>query len=149
MKAKIFIAPVRYTREKSLKDYMNSLKGAAPAEIVREAAHALFFKRRQFALEKEFRIVYVERLYDVSRSSFGSEFLLANDHSGWRRREELEMNLELKSRKIPVDPECLIRDVMIGPVSKEGIARVDALKRRLMQAGYKKVRRSLIYQPPD
>lgn len=147
-KAKIFIAPVRYTREKQLKEYMRSLR-IEPAEIAREAAHALFFKRRHFALEREFRIVYIERVYDVSRSPVNAEHLVWHEQFGWSHRHELEKNLDLVVRRIPVDADRLVTDVMIGPVRKECEANANSLKQRLKQAGYQKVRRSLIYQALD
>ena len=117
--AKVFIAPVGYTTTKELLRYRSSLT-TDPAEVAREAAHALTYKRLSFRFEKEVRVIWVDRMQQGG------------------------------GRLIPLDPASIIEDVMIGPVLEVDKARAERLKRELQNVGFKgRIRRSLIYKPPS
>lgn len=116
--AKVFVAPVGYVTTKELLRHRSSL-ATAPAEIAREAAHALTYKRLGFQYEKEVRILWIDR------SPVGV------------------------SRQIPVDAGLLIDEVMIGPVPEDQKERAHSVRQQLRDAGYKgQIKRSLIYRPP-
>ncbi len=116
--AKVFVAPVGYVTTKELLRHRSSLV-TTPAEVAREAAHALTYKRLGFRYEKEVRILWIDRSPDSD------------------------------SRRIPVDPGSLIDEVMIGPVPEDQQARAHAVRQLLKDAGYKgRIKRSLFYRPP-
>ncbi|WP_313912841.1 hypothetical protein [Tahibacter sp.] len=116
--AKVFFAPVGYAMTEELLRYRNSLT-SDPAEIAREAAHALTFKRLAFKFEKEVRVIWIDR------------------------------SLEGTFRRMPLDPNAFIERVMIGPVLENEVARAEAVRQELGKAGFQGVvQRSLIYRAP-
>jgi len=116
---KVFVAPVGYTTTKELLRYRSSLV-REPAEIAREAAHALTYKRLGFRFEQEVRLLWVDR---------------SPENPG--------------RRLVPVDPASLIEEIMIGPVLEADVPRAIELRRDLEAAGFKgSIKRSLMYQAP-
>ena len=114
---KVFVAPVSYTTTAELLRYKSSLKDD-PAEIAREAAHALTYKRLGFRYEKEVRIIVV-------------------DSSGLEG-----------GRRIALVPSALIEQIMIGPVPESEVKRASDLRERLKASFSGSIKRSLIYRPP-
>jgi len=115
---KVFMAPVGYTTTAELLRYRSSLT-TEPAEIAREAAHALTYKRLSFRFEKEVRVIWVDQVLGGG------------------------------SRLVPLAPTSVIEEIMIGPVLEADRARATQLKRELQDAGFQgRIRRSLMYRPP-
>lgn len=116
--AKVFFAPVSYATTAEILRYRESLNHDR-AEIAREAAHALTYKRLAFKFEKEVRIIWVDRL---AEGTF---------------------------RRMPLDPNALIERVMIGPVLESETARAEAVRRQVAEAGFHGVvQTSLMYRAP-
>lgn len=118
--AHVFLARVGYATTKALKIYSDSL-AAYPAQIPREVAHSLTFKRQTFSFEREIRLLWIDReCPDTSRS-------------------------------VNLPHGRLIDSILIGPVarSEQGQRGISELKKKIKELGYKrKLQHSLIYDLP-
>lgn len=122
--AKIFLAPVSYTSEKALRDFRRRLD-EEPADIAREAAHALCYKRSSFVFERELRVMWIDREY----------------------REVSEPRKMFK--EIELAPDDFIDQVMVAPVVDAQQGRADTLKEKIRLAGFgKQIVRSHLYRAP-
>ncbi len=146
-RAKIFLGKVQYCTESALKKHMNSLD-TNPAELEREAAHALLFKRSHFTFESEIRVIYTHRDYRLTRASHDGQRYSLTDDKILLERSVFKSTFPASDHlEIPFNIGDVITGVMIGPVVEDRIPRAKLLQEKLKKVGFENVRRSKIYAP--